>query len=120
MTMGNESELSRYSIDLSVNMVEYYKWLTGEKKEFVMAKQILRSGTSIGANVHEAYYAVSKPDFIAKMQIALKETSETEYWLIVLERTGYFDKRFDIVKNQCQSLKRMLIATLNTSKKAKD
>ena len=81
-----------------------------------MAKQILRSGTSIGANIHEAYYAVSKPDFVAKMQIALKETSETEYWLIVLERTGYFDERFDIVKNQCQSLKRMLIATLNTSK----
>lgn len=116
MTMGNDSELTRYSIDLAVNMVEYYKWLVSEKKEFVMSKQILRSGTSIGANIHEAYYAVSKPDFIAKMQIALKEASETEYWLIVLEKTGYFDERFDIIKNQCQSLKRMLIATLNTSK----
>ena len=116
--MGNDSELTRYSIDLAVNMVEYFKWLQTEKKEFVMSKQILRSGTSIGANIHEAYYAVSKPDFISKMQIALKETSETEYWLIVLEKTGYFDVAFNVVKNQCLSLKRMLIATLNTSKKA--
>lgn len=117
MTMGSDSELSRYSIDLAVNMVAYYKWLTGEKKEFVMAKQILRSGTSIGANIHEAYYAVSKPDFIAKMQIALKETSETEYWLIVLERAGYWNEKFVDIISQCLSLKRMLIATLNTTKR---
>ena len=117
--MGGDSELSRYSIDLSVNMVEYYKWLVGEKREYVMSKQILRSGTSIGANIHEAYYAVSKADFIAKMHIALKEASETEYWLIILEKTGFFDERFHMVKEHCQSLKRMLIATLNTSKKAK-
>lgn len=117
--MGNDSELSKYSIDLAVNMVSYFKWLQFEKKEFIMSKQILRSGTSIGANIHEAYYAVSKPDFISKMQIALKETSETEYWLIVLEKTGYYDNRFSIIKNQCQSIKRMLIATLNTSKKGK-
>lgn len=120
--MGDDSELTRYSINLAVNMVEYYKWLVGEKKEFVMSKQILRSGTSIGANIHESYYGVSRADFIAKMQIALKETSETEYWLIVLERTGYFDNRFNEIKTQCQSLKRMLIATLNTTKglKSKD
>ncbi len=118
--MGGDSELSRYSIDLSVNMVEYYKWLVSEKREYVMSRQILRSGTSIGANIHEAYYAVSKADFIAKMHIALKEASETEYWLIVLEKTGFFNERFHMVKEQCQSLKRMLIATLNTSKKAKD
>lgn len=118
--MGTDSELAKYSIDFSINTVNYYKWLTSEKKEYVMAKQILRSGTSVGANIHEAYYALSRPDFIAKMQIALKEISETEYWLIVLEETGYFDAKFDVVKSQCQSLKRMLIATLNTSKKAKN
>jgi four helix bundle protein len=118
--MGTDSELTKYSIKLSVDVVAFYKWLVAEKKEFVMSKQILRSATSIGANIHEAYYAVSKADFIAKMQIALKEASETEYWLIILERTGFFDARFDLIKSRCNSLKKMLISTLNTSKKTKD
>lgn len=114
--MGTNSELAKYSIDLSIEIVGYYKWLVGEKKEFVMSRQILRSGTSIGANIHEAYYAVSKPDFIAKMQIALKECSETEYWIKILEATGYFDYKFNAIKEKNTSIKRMLIATLNTSK----
>ncbi len=118
--MGVNSELAKYSIDLSIEIVGYYKWLTSDKKEFVMSKQILRSGTSIGANIHEAYYAVSKPDFISKMQIALKECSETEYWIKILEATGYFDKQFDTMKAKNNSIKRMLIATLNTSKKSGD
>ncbi|MFI3206854.1 MAG: four helix bundle protein [Clostridia bacterium] len=105
-------------MDLSIAVVGYYKWLVSEKKEYVMSKQILRSGTSIGANIHEAYYAVSKPDFIAKMQIALKECSETEYWITILEATGYYDKQFDTIKTKNNSIKRMLIATLNTSKKS--
>lgn len=67
MTMGTNSELAKYSIELSIDIVGYYKWLVNEKKEYVMSKQILRSGTSIGANIHEAYYAVSKPDLISKM-----------------------------------------------------
>ena len=81
-----------------------------------MARQLVRSGTSIGANIHEAYYAASKADFINKLQIALKETSETEYWLIVLQRTNYFDSQFDDVRFLCQSLKRMLISAINTAK----
>ena len=112
-----ENELVIYSVNLAIEIVEYYKWLIDTKKEFVMSKQILRSGTSIGANIHEAQYAVSKADFISKMQIALKETSETEYWLIVLEKTGYFDSNFNSLKEKCFSIKRMLIATLNTSRK---
>lgn len=114
--MMKESELSRFSIDLAIEMVDYYKWLTTEMREYVMSKQILRSGTSIGANIHEALFAVSKADFIAKMHIALKEASETEYWLIVLENTGYFPANFNNIKDKLNSLKRMLIATLNTSK----
>ena len=73
------SPLSEQSIAFSIDIVNYYKWLISEKKEFVLSKQILRSGTSIGANIHEANFAVSNPDFISKMQIALKETSETEF-----------------------------------------
>lgn len=114
--MGQNSELAKHSIVLSINVVNYYKWLVSEKKEFVMSKQILRSGTSIGANIHEAYYAVSKPDFIAKMQIALKECSETDYWLKILEATDYFDLQFNAIKEENNAIKRMLIATLNTSK----
>ncbi len=115
--MGANGELAKYSIALSIEIIGYYKWLASEKKEFVMSKQLLRSGTSIGANIHEACYAISKADFIAKMQIALKECSETEYWITILEATNYFDAQFNPIKEQNQSIKRMLIATLNTSKK---
>ena len=114
--MGKNSELSKVSIDMAVRIVSFYKWLIETRKEFVMSKQLLRCGTSIGANIHEAYYASSKADFINKMQIALKEASETEYWLIVLGRTGYYDESFSDVKKFCNSLKRMLISTLNTAK----
>ncbi len=114
----SESKLVEQSTDFAIAIVEYYKWLTNYKKEFVMSKQILRSGTSIGANIYEAQYAVSKPDFISKMQIALKEASETEYWLIVLEKTGYSDAEFNSIKCKCVSIKKMLISTLNTSRKS--
>ena len=81
-----------------------------------MSKQLLRSGTSVGANIHEAIYAVSKADFIAKMQLALKEASESEYWLLVLRHTGYFDDRFEYLPTLCNALVRMLTSALNTAK----
>ena len=114
--MSNKNELSNTAIEMAVSTVNYSKWLMHEKKEFVMSRQLLRSGTSIGANIHEAYYASSKADFINKLQIALKEASETEYWLIVLQRTNYYDDRFQAVKIYCNSLKRMLISAINTAK----
>ena len=114
--MQKSNPLIEQSIDFSICVVNYYKWLTAQKIEFVMSKQILRSGTSIGANIHEANYAVSKADFIVKMQIALKEASETEYWLIVLEKTDYLPKEFYHLKERCNGIKRMLISTLNTTK----
>ena len=113
--MGN-SKLIDASIEMAVNVVNFCKWLMNEKKEFIMSKQLLRSGTSIGANIHEAYYASSRTDFIYQMQIALKEASESEYWLIVLQRTGYFDAPFIELPVICSSLTRMLTATLNTAK----
>lgn len=111
-----KGELSQYSVKLALMIVKYYQFLVKEKNEYVMSKQILRSGTSIGANIHEANYAVSKPDFISKLQIALKEAAETEYWLIVLEQSGYYDCRFDELKNLLESTKRMLVASLKTVK----
>lgn len=114
--MANKNELSDTAVEMAVSVVNYTKWLMYEKKEFVMSRQLLRSGTSIGANIHEAYYATSKADFINKLQIALKETSETEYWLVVLQRTDYFDNQFQPVKAYCISMKRMLIAAINTAK----
>lgn len=113
----SESELASYTIEFAIAVVEYYKWLTNVKKEHVMSKQMLRSGTSIGANVHEAKYAASKADFVAKMQIALKETSETEYWMIVLSQTGYGSESTAKMEKHLVSIKKMLIATINTVKR---
>ena len=114
--MRNNSELCTLSVEMAVNVFSYYEWLTKERHEHILSKQFLRSGTSIGANIHEAYYASSKADFINKLQIALKEASETDYWLIVLERTGFFREDFLIVKQQCTSLIRLLTASINTAK----
>lgn len=114
-----ESELIKQSIDFSIYLVDYYKWLVFDMREYVMSKQILRSGTSIGANLHEAQYAISKADFINKIHVSLKEASETEYWLIVLGRTGYAQREYNILKAKCESLKKMLVSTLNTLKQEK-
>ena len=77
-----------------------------------MSKQILRSGTSIGANVHESKFASSRPDFRSKLKIAAKEANETQYWLIVLEKTGYFDDSFNDLKTTAESLVKILTAIL--------
>lgn len=113
------SPLSDQSIAFSVDMVNYCKWLTESRREYILSNQILRSATSIGANLHEAKYAVSKSDFVAKVQISLKEASETEYWLIVLEKTGYLPDEFLNLKTKCLSLKKMLVSSLNTAKAGK-
>lgn len=81
------------SMDFAVRIVRLYQYLCREKKEFVMSKQILRSGTSIGANLREAKYAQSTNDFISKNSIALKEVSETEYWLELLFKTDYLTEK---------------------------
>ena len=112
-----KSELAEYAIDLSIRTVALYEWLNDTKREYVMSKQILRSGTSIGANIHEAGYGSSLPDFINKMQIAAKEANETDYWLLILERTGYLPESFSDIRPMLESIRRMLTATLNTAKK---
>ncbi len=100
----------------AVRIVRMYKYLCDEKREFVLSKQVLRSGTSIGANVAEATRGYSKQDFMAKIGIALKETSETEYWLELLYETDYITERqFNDILSDCKELIRILTAILNTS-----
>ena len=110
-------KLSVQSMDFSVAVIQLVKELK-LKKESVIANQIGRSGTSIGANIREAQYAHGKADFVSKLQIALKEASETGYWLELLYRTGYISQsRYAELDQACTGLRVMLIASINTVKK---
>ena len=88
-----DSIVRQKTFDFAIRIVKLYKYITTEKKEYVLSKQLLRSGTSIGANVNEALYGQSKKDFISKLHISLKEASETQYWLELLNATGYLDEK---------------------------
>lgn len=109
--------LLEQSLDFAAQIIKLQKFLTKEKKESIISKQIIRSSTSIGANINEANYANSKPDFISKMHIALKECAETEYWLRLLLRSEYITKEYasDLLSS-CLSIKKMLVSSLNTIK----
>lgn len=107
------------SFKFSVRIVNLYKYLKEDKKEYVISKQLLRSGTSIGANVKEGIVAQSKRDFLSKMYISLKEASETEYWLELLKETKYIDKRmFDSIILDCKEINKILCATVKTTKQS--
>ena len=104
------------SFDFAVRIVNLHKYLTREHKEFILSKQLLRSGTSIGANVSEAQRGQSKADFTAKMSIALKEASESEYWIKLLYRTEYLSKeQYDSLNGDVQELIGLLMAICRTS-----
>lgn len=110
-------KLSIQSMDFAVSIINLVKDLRS-KKESVIANQLGRSGTSIGANIREAQYAHSKADFIAKLQIALKESNETGYWLELLYRTNYISEaEYKLLDNACTSIRVMLISSINTAKK---
>ena len=103
--------------DFAVNIVNLCRNIKETKRESVLTNQLLRSGTSIGANLHEAQYAQGTKDFISKFEIALKECHETEYWLELLHETGYIpDDQYKPLQNDCGSIRRMLIASINTVK----
>ena len=110
-----EPDIRSRTFEFSVQVIELYKFLQFEKKEYVMGKQLLRSGTSIGANVEEATAAQSMKDFIAKMSIALKEARETNYWLRLLKRTGFIKK--DNLINESSEIMNILGAIIRTSRK---
>jgi four helix bundle protein len=116
--MNKENILLEKSLNFAVRVVKLQKYLCKTHKEAVISKQIIRSGTSIGANINEANYGSSKADFIAKMQIAQKETAETEYWIRLLYLSEYIDqKEFNSLFNDCLDIKNLLTATLKTAKK---
>ncbi len=107
--------------DFAVEIINVCKIIKETKRESVLTNQLMRSGTSIGANIHESKYAHGTADFIAKMQIALKECYESEYWLELLNRTGYLsDEQYKIILNECGQIRRMLISSINTVKNKKD
>ena len=106
------------SRDFAIRVINCYSFLVGEKHEQVMSKQLLRCGTSIGANTRESKNAQSRMDFLNKLNIALKEADETEYWLDLLHETKYLDdKQYDSLNNDCIELIKMLTAII---KKIKD
>jgi len=104
------------SFDFAVKIVKLYKYLCDEKREFVLSRQLLRSGTSIGANVSEALQGQSKRDFLMKMNIALKETSETKYWLRLLRAAEYTsDEEQQLVFSDCIELEKLLTSIVKTT-----
>jgi four helix bundle protein len=106
------------SFDFAVRIVNLYKHLSQEKKEFVLSKQILRSGTSVGANVEEAIGGISKADFRAKLSIAYKEARETTYWLRLLHASEYLnDKEFDSIFCEADELCKLLFTIIKSSTK---
>ena len=112
-----DNVLSDKSVKFSARIVKLQKYLLAEKKESVISKQIIRSGTSIGANINEANYGNSKADFISKLHIALKETAETEYWIKLLNLSEYIDDEMsNSLITDCLELKRILISSINTAK----
>ena len=111
-----ENKLADLSMEFSVQIINLVKDLK-TKHEYVIANQIGRSGTSIGANIFEAKYAQGKRDFISKLEIALKEASETGYWLELLHRTNYIDEAaFNALNEQCTAIRVMLVASCRTAK----
>ena len=112
----SESKLRDLSMDFSVQIMNLVKDLKS-KHETVISNQIGRSGTSIGANIYEANYAQGRKDFISKLEIALKEASETGYWLELLNRTKYIDETtYKSLNDQCTSIRVMLVASCRTAK----
>ena len=106
--------LSARSMDFAVSIIQLVKELK-QQKESIISNQIGRSGTSIGANIREAQYAHGKADFIAKLQIALKECSESEYWLELLMESGYWEDR--AILESCIEVKKLLVSSINTAKR---
>ena len=103
--------------DFAVEIINMCKNIKEAKRESVLTNQLMRSGTSIGANIHESKYAHGTADFISKMQISLKECYESEYWLELLNRTGYIDdEKYKKILNDCGQIRKMLISSINTVK----
>lgn len=115
-----ESIIAGLSMIFAIRIVKFYKYLAEEKKIFVISKQLLRAGTSIGANISEAFYAQSRADFINKMNIALKEAGESEFWITLLYKSELIDqKSYDSLISDVKQIIGTLVKIINSSKKGK-
>ena len=115
--MSQDSIVRQKSLDFAKRIIRLYQYLQKDHSEYVMSKQVLRSGTSIGANISEAVYGSSRKDFVAKLQIAEKEAAETLYWLELLNSCDYLaDNLYQSLKNDCKELLAILAATIKSSK----
>lgn len=113
-----DSVLREKSYSFALRVVKLHKHLTGQHKEYTLSKQMLRSGTSIGALVREAQYGQSLKDFINKLSIALKEANESEYWILLLKDSEYItSKMYENIQPDISELKKMLTSSINTAKK---
>ena len=107
--MPEQNTVQSKSVAFAKRIVKVYRYLCEQKQEYILSKQLLRSGTSIGANIAEAEYGSSRKDFLSKLYIALKETSETQYWLELLHETDYLDDQmFHSLRSDCEELRKML------------
>lgn len=119
--MAQDSILLDKSLHFAARIVKLHRYLTKEKHEGIISRQIIRSATSIGANANEAIYGSSKADFLAKLHISLKETAETEYWLRLLMLSEYLtETEGQSLLRDCLEIKRILIASINTAKENAD
>ncbi len=107
------------SYSFALRIINLYRWLVSDNKEYILSRQLLRSGTAIGALIKEAEHSQSKADFLNKMNIALKEANETEYWLMLLKDSDYIDeKSYQSVIQDCVELIKLLTSIINSSKKS--
>ncbi|MDJ0678322.1 MAG: four helix bundle protein [Xenococcaceae cyanobacterium MO_167.B52] len=115
--MNKDNVTYAKAYQFAIRIVNAYKYLSQEKKEFILSKQLLRSGTSIGANIAEANGAISQSDFSAKISIAYKECLETKYWLSLLKNTGYIDlKSFDSIHQDADEIAKILFSILKSTR----
>ncbi len=109
--------LDTKSYAFAIEIIRFYKYLISEKKEFVLSKQLLRSGTAIGALIREAEHAQSKKDFLNKMNVSLKEANETEYWIDLLKDSDFISNdEYNNISPKIKELLRLLISTVKTTK----
>jgi four helix bundle protein len=117
MMLNGENNLYSKSFKFAVRVVKLYVWITNNKKEFILSKQFLRSGTSIGANIAEANGAVSSADFSSKISISYKESLETKYWLSLMKETNFIDtKLYDSLFEDVDELSKILFAILKKTR----
>lgn len=115
--MNKDSILDQKSVAFSLRIIKAYRFLQENKNEYVLSKQLLRSGTAIGALVREAEFAESSDDFVHKLHIALKEANESDYWLLLLKESGYIDEvSYLSIKQDCKELIKLLVSIVKTTK----